>query len=225
MRILLIEDQKELSSQISRHISRAGFEVDQVGSIRSALEAMRIAPYALSIVDRRLPDGDGVSMVPDMRKLQPGIRILVLSALDALDDRIEGLEAGADDYLTKPIHLDELIARMRASLRRPGAMAMPPARLGGVVFDLESHSVSINDEPAVFHRRELALLESLMRRAGRVVRRPTLLAEIYGFEEDIQPHALTILVSRLRQKLEELDADVEIHPARGVGYLLKSSKN
>jgi DNA-binding response OmpR family regulator len=224
MRILLIEDQSDLSKQIALHVMRAGFEVDRVGSIKSALEAMRGASYSLSILDRRLPDGDGVSMVPDMRRLQPGIRILVLSALDALDDRIEGLDAGADDYLTKPIHLDELIARMRASLRRPGAMAMPPVRLGGVVFDLESHSVSVNGEPAVFHRRELALLESLMRRGGRVVRRPTLLAEIYGFEEEIQPHALTILVSRLRQKLDELDAGVEIHPARGVGYLLKSAR-
>jgi DNA-binding response OmpR family regulator len=224
MRILLIEDQDELSSRIALHVMKAGFEVDRVDSIKCALEALRAAPYVLSILDRRLPDGDGVSIMPDMRKLQPGIRILVLSALDALDDRIEGLDAGADDYLTKPIHLDELIARIRASLRRPGATAMPPVRLGGVVFDLESASVSINGEPAVFHRRELALLESLMRRAGRVVRRPTLLAEIYGFEEEIQPHALTILVSRLRQKLDELDAGVDIHPARGVGYLLKSSK-
>lgn len=224
MRILLIEDQKELAIQIVAHIERAGFAVDYVDTLSAAREAAKHSHYVLSLVDRRLPDGDGLTLVPQLRKAQPGIRILMLTALDAIDNRIEGLEGGADDYLVKPFHLDELLARVRASLRRPGATSTPPIRIGRITFDTESKSVQIGDDPALFHRRELALLEALMRRSGRVVRRQTLLAEIYGLEDEIQPHALTILVSRLRQKLDDLRSGVEIHPARGVGYLLRQEK-
>jgi two-component system, OmpR family, response regulator len=224
MRILLVEDQRELAGEIAKRIERAGFVVDHVDSIQCAREALRNALYGLTLMDRRLPDGDGLSLIAEIRKKQPGIRILMLTALDALDDRIDGLDAGADDYLTKPFSLEEMMARIRASLRRPGGDPVPPVSVGEISFDLGARTVVINGHPAVFHRRELLLLEALIRRVGRVVGRKTLMAEIYGYDEEIQPHALTILVSRLRSRLDELGAGVEIHSARGVGYLIAGSK-
>ncbi|HEY8063905.1 MAG TPA: response regulator transcription factor [Methylosinus sp.] len=220
MRILLVEDQGELAGEIRRRMRRDGFAVDHVGSVGDALEALRANAYAVAMLDRRLPDGDGLAIVPEIRRRHPGSRVLVLSALDAVDERISGLDAGADDYLTKPFDLDEMMARIRAALRRPGAEAAPPIRVGALEFDPGTRTVSIDGLPAVFHHRELALLEGLVRRAGRVVERETLTSEIWGFDEPVQSHALTIIVSRVRARLERLGAGVDIHMVRGVGYFL-----
>jgi two-component system, OmpR family, response regulator len=223
MRILLVEDHAELASRIARRIERAGFAVDHMETIERAASALREFPYSVALLDRRLPDGDGLSLVPRIRETQPGIRILMLTALDAVDDRIEGLDAGADDYLTKPFNLDELMARIRASLRRPGGDRTPPVEIGALSFDLDARTVTIASQPALLLRRELALLEALVRRAGRVVSRESLISAIYGPEEEVQEHTLTTLVSRLRARLGELNASVEIHSARGLGYLLTAT--
>jgi two-component system OmpR family response regulator len=224
MRILLVEDHAELADQIATRIEHGVFEVDRADTIESARESLQRAPYVLTLMDRRLPDGDGLSLVPEIRVKQPGIRILMLTALDAVDDKIGGLDAGADDYLTKPFNLEEMMARIRASLRRPGGDPAPPIVIGALSFDLCARAVSVNGHPILLHRRELTLLEVLVRRVGRVVGRKPLMAEIYGLNEEIQPHALTILVSRLRSRLDELGAGVEIHTARGVGYLITKTK-
>jgi two-component system OmpR family response regulator len=224
VRILLVEDHEELAAQIAKKIHQAGFIVDRVDSIDGAAQALDNYPYSVTLLDRRLPDGDGLSLVARIRERQPGSRVLMLTALDAVDHRIEGLDAGADDYLTKPFSLDEMMARIRASLRRPGGDVPPPVTIGALSFDFDTHVVSVRGEPMLLHRRELTLLEALVRRAGRVVRRQMLMADIYGFDEEIQPHALTILVSRLRTRLNEAGAGVEIHSARGVGYLITRSK-
>jgi len=220
MRILLVEDHEELAHQLRRRLKRSGFAVDQVDTIRDALQALESCSYAVAVVDRRLPDGDGISILPAIRRRQPGSRVLMLTALDAVDERISGLDAGADDYLTKPFDLDEMMARIRASLRRPGGDTSPPVLVGALAFDLSARTVSVAGKPAVFHQRELALLEGLVRRAGRIVARDTLLSEIWGFDEDVQPHALTIIVSRLRARLKKLGARVDIHMVRGVGYFI-----
>ncbi|OAI30656.1 two-component system response regulator [Methylosinus sp. R-45379] len=220
MRILLVEDQSELAGEIRRRMRRDGFAVDHVGSVGDALEALRAHSYAVAMLDRRLPDGDGLAIVPEIRRRQPGSRVLVLSALDAVDERINGLDAGADDYLTKPFDLDEMMARIRAALRRPGADSAPPIRVGALEFDLGTRAVAIDGRPAVFHHRELALLEGLVRRAGRVAEREALASEIWGFDEPVQSHALTIIVSRVRARLQKLEARVDIHMVRGVGYFL-----
>jgi len=224
MRILLVEDHAELADRIARRIRRAGYAVDHFGSIQEAESAIGEQAYAVALLDRRLPDGDGLSLVPRIRCKQPGSRILMLTALDALDARIEGLDAGADDYLVKPFELDEMMARIRASLRRPGGERTPPIEVGALSFDIDTRVVSIGGVPVVLLRRELALLDLLVWRVDCVVMRESLLSTIYGFDEEIDEHALTKLVSRLRARLVELNAGVNIHTARGLGYMLTKTR-
>jgi DNA-binding response OmpR family regulator len=220
MRILLVEDNVELAGHIVRRIRSDGFVIDRVGSIDAAKRAVQDEAYALMLLDRRLPDGDGLSFVPFIRDRRPGVRIMVLTALDAIDNRVEGLDAGADDYLTKPFNLDELMARIRASLRRPGGERSPPVVIGGLHYDMSTRSATTGGLPVPLLRRELALLDTLVRRAGRVVPRDALIAAIYDLEEDIQPHTLTTLVCRLRSRLDEARAGVKIHSSRGLGYMI-----
>ncbi|QGM45454.1 response regulator [Methylocystis heyeri] len=220
MRILLVEDHEELAHEIRRRMESSGFAVDRVATFQDAMTALWSQQYPVVVLDRRLPDGDGLSIIPDIRRRQPGCRVLVLTALDAVDERINGLDAGADDYLTKPFDLDEMMARIRASLRRPGGDAAPPITIGELSFDLRSRNISIAGKPVILHQRELALLEGLLRRAGRIVERETLLSEIWGLDGEVQSHALTIIVSRLRSRLEKLGARVEINMVRGVGYFI-----
>jgi two-component system OmpR family response regulator len=224
MRILLVEDQASLARQVAEKIQRSGYDVDQVETIEEALRALDSCAYSLALLDRRLPDGDGVSLVPRIRKMRPETRILMLTALDAIDDRIEGLDAGADDYLTKPFNLDEMIARIRANLRKHGASPAPPVAIGAMSFDLERREAFVKDRPLLLSRRELILLATLVRRANCVVSREALNAELYGYGEEVQDHALTSLVSRLRTRLAASDARVEIYSARALGYILRETK-
>ncbi|MBM3550764.1 MAG: response regulator transcription factor [Alphaproteobacteria bacterium] len=220
MRILLVEDHEDQARHVRRHLKRSGFSVDRVGTIRDALLAIQSFQYALALLDRKLPDGDGLTIIPLLRRQQPESRILILSALDAVDDRIGGLDAGGDDYLTKPFDLDELMARVRASLRRPGGGTLPPIRIGALTFDVGSRTAFVAGNPVAFRQRELALLEALVRRGGRIVERETLFSEIWGMDDDVQPNALANVVSRLRTRLEELGAGVEIEMVRGIGYFI-----
>lgn len=220
MRVLFVEDEPEMARLVAVNVGAAGFTVDRVTSIGDADAALKVARYALVLLDRRLPDGDGLTLIGRVRRTQPGVPVIVLSALDAVHDRVRGLDKGADDYLPKPFDTDELLARIRAALRRPGAEDAPPVACGRLAFDLSSRSVTIGGAPLTLKRRELALLESLIRRAGRVVQRETLVEEIYGFDDDIQSNTLDAHVSRLRNRLSDLGAEVLIHPIRGVGYLL-----
>jgi two-component system, OmpR family, response regulator len=224
VRILLVEDHAELAERIAKRIRRAGYAVDYFGSLQEARLAIEQQAYALALLDRRLPDGDGLSMVSHIRSRQPGSRILILSALDTLDDRVEGLDAGADDYLVKPFELDEMMARIRASLRRPGGERAPPIEIGSLSFDIDTRTASVGGVPVVLLRRELSLLDVLVRRVDCVVARESLVSEIYGFDEEVDEHALTKLVSRLRARLVELDAGVHIHTARGLGYMITRAR-
>lgn len=224
MRILLVEDHTELAERIARRIRRAGYTVDRFGSIREADLAIEEQAYAVALLDRRLPDGDGLALISPIRRKQPGSRILMLTALDALDNRIEGLDAGADDYLVKPFELDELMARIRASLRRPGGECAPPIDVGNLLYNIDTRTVLVRGMPVVLLRRELALLDLLVRRVNCVVARESLVSAIYGFEDDVDEHALTKLVSRLRGRLAELNAGVHIHTARGLGYMMIKAK-
>ncbi len=224
MRILLVEDEIEVAHSISRKLGGSNFAADHVSSISEARAALNGIPYALVVLDRRLPDGDAISFIPEMRRLQPGVRVLMLSAYNETDEVVAGLEAGADDYLVKPFKFPELMARIRAGLRRPGGDSSPPIIIGSLAFSPQIRDVSIHGKSVVLHRRELMLLEALMRRAERMVSRQTLMEEIYGFNEDANPKILNLLVLRLRRRLEELDAGVKIHAARGIGYMIAKAR-
>jgi len=205
---------------INQLVAQAGFVVDHARSAEDGLSAARGAAYDLVLLDRRLPDADGLGLLAPLRAIHPGIRIMMLTALDSLSDTVSGLDAGADDYLTKPFRGPELISRIRACLRRPGAGSQPPLVVADVNFDLATRQVTVTGRPVELHRRELLLLEALMRRARRVVTREVLLEEVYGRDDAVQQHTLDTLVWRLRRRLEATGAGVSIHLARGLGYIL-----
>jgi len=207
---------------IADRIDRAGFVADRVGRIADAKAALSTHDYPLMLLDRRLPDGDGLRALSEFRRMRPGIRIIVVSALNGTEDRIEGLETGADDYLAKPFDADELLARIRACLRRAGATELPRIVLGRLSFDLAAHQAFHADRPIELRRKELLLLECLARRAERVVAYATILNEIYGPDDDVASlDALNMLASRLRQKLKSEELDVELISSRGLGYMLR----
>ncbi|BBU63851.1 DNA-binding response regulator (plasmid) [Methylosinus sp. C49] len=220
MRVLLVEDEAEMAHALALRLGRSGFIADHVGAVGDARAALACHRYGLAVLDRRLPDGDGLDLLPEIRRLQPDVRILILTACEAVSERVSGLDAGADDYLAKPVDFDELMARVRACLRRAGGPVTPPVVIGRLAFDLAAREVLVDGAPVVLHRRELALLEALARSAGRIVLRGRLVEEVYGFDDDVEVNALNILVSRLRRRLAELGAEVEIHSARGIGYML-----
>lgn len=223
MRVLLVEDEPDMAKLISEGVGADGLVVDTVGSIDEADAAIAIARYALVLLDRRLPDGDGLVLLRRMRTTQPGVPVIVLTALDGTADKIHGLDEGADDYLTKPFDADELRARIRAALRRPGGEFAPPVACGRLQFDSGRREVTVSGHVVVLRRRELALLGALVRRVGRVVQRVDLMDEVYGFDEDVTSNTLDSHVSRLRARLAALDARVVIHPIRGVGYMLDAA--
>jgi two-component system, OmpR family, response regulator len=225
MTILLVEDEAELAQLLVEQMRQAGLVVDRIGALEDALESVRQFPYDLVLLDRRLPDGDGLSIVPQIRRWRPGIRVIILTALDGASDKIAGLDGGADDYLIKPFDMEELLARIRASLRRPGCEISPPVVVGALSFDLGSRSAVVGDRALLLHGRELALLEALVRRVGRVVSRKILMGEVYGLDDDALPNSLDVLVSRLRKRLSEAETGASIYPARGIGYILTEAQS
>jgi two-component system, OmpR family, response regulator len=224
VRILVVEDEREMAHLVASLLREAGFVVDAARSLAEAQEAVRQSPYDLALLDRRLPDGDGLRFVSFLRGVRVGARVMMLTALDSLDDTVEGLDAGADDYLCKPFRGPELVARVRACLRRPGGETQPPLVLARISFDLATREFRVDGAPASLHRRELILLEALMRRARRVAPRDILLEEVYGRQSPVQQHTLDTLVWRLRRRLDALNAGVTIHLARGVGYMLTETQ-
>jgi DNA-binding response OmpR family regulator len=216
----VVEDEAQLGRTLQTRLQEAGFIVDLVGCAAEAEAAAATAPFALIILDRRLPDGDGLDSIKALRRELPGVRIIMLTALDSTSQKILGLDAGADDYLTKPFEPDELVARVRAALRRPGAAAQPPIICANLCYDPNHREFTINGEVFVLKRREHLILESLMTRSRRVVQREFFMETAYGFDDDIQSNTLDAHISRLRAKLGELGASVQIRPVRGVGYML-----
>ena len=221
-RILLVEDDRALAREIIRVLEREHWALDHVSSLADAFEAVILYPYRVILLDRRLPDGDGITLVSAAKSRPSPPSIIFLTARDEVADRIEGLDAGADDYLVKPFALDELLARLRAAYRRPTAGApSEPIEVGRLSFDLVSREARVAGQPLMLSRLELALLELLVRRAGRVVRRAHLDSELYGFNAEVSGNALETQVSRLRRRLEDADAGLKLRTIRGVGYMLQ----
>ena len=223
MRILLVEDEDEVADVLLRKLKQLDFAVDRAECLNEARRALDLHRYSLTILDRRLPDGDGVALVPDIREKQPRTRILMLTACDKTEEIVCGLDGGADDYLTKPFAFDEFMARIRNLLRRYDGQSLPTITVGGLAFDPHLRNVSINGASVIFHGRELMMLEVLVRNVGRMVSRQTLIDEIYDFSENVEPRAVNLVAQRLRNRLIQLNAGVEIHAARGVGYMLSKA--
>ncbi|MFB8342774.1 response regulator [Brucella cytisi] len=222
MRILLVEDEAEFAKAMRSALERDRFVVDWVTSISLASEASQSRVHELVLLDRTLPDGDGLSLVRQLRVDNPGVPIIVLSARGELNDRVAGLDDGADDYLVKPFDLEEMLARIRAVQRRPNELAPDEIVVGDIVFDMAFGEARVRATQLVLQRREVAVLTALIRRRGRVVLRETLEESVYGFDDAIQSNTLDSHISRLRRKFNEAGAGVEIHTVRGVGYLLRA---
>ncbi|ASD26211.1 response regulator transcription factor [Brevundimonas diminuta] len=221
MRALLIEDEPEMARLLARTLADEGLTVDRAASLEEARAALAIAEYRLLVLDRRLEDGDGLELLRTMSPRPGRPAVLVLSALHAAEERVHGLDAGADDYLGKPFDTDELSARIRAALRRGGSAAeTPPVICGRLAYCAASREFTVGGEPLHLRRREAKLLGTLIQRVRRVVQRATLINEVYAFEEEPSSNTLDAHISRLRKRLDDVDAGVVIHPVRGVGYIL-----
>lgn len=224
MRALIVEDEPELMSYLSLLLTNAGLVVDRTDTVETALAALRTAPFDIAVVDRRLPDGDGLSIVKAMATAENRPAFLMLTARDAKADVIEGLNGGADDYLVKPFEPGELIARVRVLARRRHPKRSLVLNAGNLSLDLEGRNASVGTESLDLRRREALILEALVQRTGRVVTRDVLIEAVYGFDDLIESNTLEAQISRLRRKLRDAGADVEITSLRGIGYILKKAE-
>jgi DNA-binding response OmpR family regulator len=220
MRLLVVEDEVRLIEVLRSALERAGFVVDTVDTAADAREALSHVAYDAAILDLGLPDGDGLKVLAEVRRAGKNIPALVLTARDAVEDRVKGLDAGADDYLVKPFAMTELIARIKALLRRPGHALGATLEAGNTVFDTIGRDVRIEGAILQLPRQELAILEHLMRRLGRVVPKAVLEEKLYGIDDELASNAIPVHVHHLRRKLIEMGATPEIHTVRGIGYLL-----
>jgi DNA-binding response OmpR family regulator len=223
MRIMLVEDEREMANALRSALARHDMVVDHVSTGNDAVEALANFQYDAILLDRQLPDGDGLALLPRLRRSGVTVPVIVLTAKGELADRVDGLNTGADDYLAKPFALEELVARLRAVLRRPTGLAADMLRLGRLTFDFNARQAFVGGQLIALRRRELLVLEALARRKGRTVLRSVLEEAVYSFDDEIQSNALDTHVSRLRKKLSEAGAGIEIHPVRGVGYLMKQA--
>ncbi|RIX83182.1 response regulator transcription factor [Acidovorax cavernicola] len=225
MRILIVEDEPEMASVIKQALEAEGMVVDGAVSIAQAHAALRQGVHDLLLLDRQLPDGDGASLIAAARSSHPDLPIILLTGKSGVADKVQGLDLGADDYLSKPFAIEELMARLRAIGRRPAQVSIPTVSVGRLTFDFSAREARVDGLPVPLPRRQLLVLEALCLRAERTVVREWLIERVYGFDDDIQSNALDAHVSKLRRQLESVDAKVTIHVIRGVGYLLRAANH
>jgi DNA-binding response OmpR family regulator len=223
MRSLVIEDEPEIGAYLARLLGQLSGIVDVVISVSDARQALANFKYDLAIADRMLPDGDALEIVTALSQLPDRPAIIMLTAKDAKEDVIDGLNGGADDYLGKPFEPQEFIARVRAVLRRPRLLAPPVLSLGNVELHVGTNEATIANNKVLLRRREALILEALLMRRDRVIARDALVEAIYGFDDEIESNTLEAQVSRLRKKLAELGGNVEIRSMRGIGYILRTA--
>jgi len=216
MRILLIEDDLLLGDGIRAGLRQAGFQVDWVRDGNAAEAELRSDVYAAAVLDLGLPRKDGIEVLSSIRRAGVTLPVLVLTARDTVPDRVRGLNIGADDYVVKPVDLQELAARLRALVRRAHGVSQEILRVQNVALEPATRSVYRNEEPVTLSSREFDLLQTLMLNAGRVLSREQLEQAIYGWGQEIESNAVEVHIHRLRTKL---GSDL-IKTVRGVGYVL-----
>jgi two-component system, OmpR family, response regulator len=220
MRILVVEDDEKIASFVVKGLKQSGFAVDQCADGEQALVLAETTPYDAAVVDVMLPKLDGLAFVQRLRAKNIRTPVIILSAKASVEDRVKGLQAGSDDYLTKPFAFSELLARIQALIRR-STQAAEPTRLtaGDLTLDLLAREASRGGERIELQPREFALLEYLMRNAGRTVTKTMILEHVWDYSFDPQTNVVDVLVHRLRAKL---DPDkTRLHTIRGVGYALR----
>lgn len=224
MRVLIVEDDAPLARSLQQGIKKSGFRSDVAADLGRADRALDGGGYDAVVLDLGLPDGDGLAWLR-RRRGRPGLPpVLVVTGRGALGDRIAGLDGGADDYLVKPVSVEELAARLRAVLRRPGPRGAAAIRVGALSFDPATRCARNGEAEIELTRREADLLELFMRRAGAVVRRSSIADAIYQLDEPVTPNAIEAIVSRLRHKLHAAGVEGMLRTIRGVGYILTDPK-
>src|SRR5438270_574195 len=222
MRALLIEDDRTIAEFVARGLREAGFAVDHHADGDRGLEAALGHQYDVAIVDLMLPQRDGLAIIDELRRRRIGTPVLILSARRSVDDRVQGLQAGGDDYLTKPFAFAELLARVQALVRRSTRTPEPTTlTVDDLVLDLLSRRVARAGVSLDLRPREFALLEYLMRNAGKVVSKTMIMSHVWEYTFDPQTNIVDVLVSRLREKIDRPFAQKLLHTVRGVGYVLR----
>lgn len=220
MRVLVIEDNPELGAAVARGLRGNGLTVDLFGTVEEAEEAWQLAEYSAVVLDLMLPDGSGLDVLRSARRAGQSTPVLILTALDGVAERIAGLDAGADDYLTKPFHSEELAARLRALMRRSKLPIVREIEAGAMSIDLEARVARSGSGTLSLSRSEFLALECLARNQGRTCSKETIANAIYGFEEDWTEGAIELHVHRLRRKLSSESGMPKIKSLRGLGYML-----
>lgn len=220
----MVEDDAELAQALAGALRAQAMVVDVASSLDEAADTAFGGIHDLLVVDRGLPDGDGLTLIQQLRSANLHMPVIVLTAMNEVAERVRSLDHGADDYLAKPFAIDELLARIRALARRPAVRAQQRSQCGAMAFDHETRQVLVDGQPLTLPRRELLVLEALLLSQGRTVQRQSLVERVYSDADDIQSNSLDAHVSRLRAKLEQAQAGVEIHAVRGVGYLLRERR-
>ena len=222
MRVLVAEDDQVIADFVSQGLREAGYAVDVAATGTDALRKALDGRYDAAVMDVMLPGLDGLSVIEQLRARKQQMPVLILSARHTVDDRVKGLQAGGDDYLTKPFAFAELLARLQALLRRAGGAAEPTRLVvGELTLDLLSRKVERGGKPLDLRPREFALLEYLMRHPGRVLSKTMILSHVWGYNFDPGTNVVDVLVSRLRDKVDEGFDGKLINTVRGAGYVLK----
>jgi two-component system response regulator TctD len=223
VRLLIVEDNRSLAEWLAKLLRAANYIVDFVPDGETALTGVELENYNLALVDLALPGMSGIEVVHQLRARGLSLPILILTARHDLQSRVQGLNAGADDYLTKPFEIEELEARLRALLRRALTPVRSEMRFGPLVMDLNARTFELAGQPLHLSPREHAILETLLRRSGGVVSKEALLESAYGFDDEVNLAAVEVNVHRVRKKLER--SPVSIATLRGLGYLLRLESN
>jgi DNA-binding response OmpR family regulator len=221
-RVLVVEDDEEIAQALQRSLRMEGYEVRSAPDGRAALEQRRAFAPDLVILDLGLPGVDGLTVARELREFGEDVPILILTARDALESRVEGLDAGADDYLVKPFERQELLARMRALLRRRPPRGTAPLRVGDLTLNVDTHEITRGERPIELTQREFELLEYLMRNERIVISRQRLLDEVWGYDPFSTTNTIEVFVSNLRRKLEAGNEPRLLHTIRGAGYVLRA---
>lgn len=217
MKILVVEDDALLRQGLQQAMQHEHFSCDTAATVHEAESLMHSAEYGLVLLDLGLPDGNGIQLLRQWRAAHLDVPVMILTARDSLQERVQGLDLGADDYLCKPFALAELQARVRALLRRHQGKASNQLSNGGLVVDIEQRQASQDGEPLLLTRREYALLRRLILQVGQVVSRERLQADLYDWQDDIGSNALEVHIHHLRRKLDKQ----HIRTVRGEGYCLE----